>query len=150
MIAFLEQYSPIIQALFGTLFTWSVTALGASMVFFTKEVSRNLLNGLLGFASGVMIAASYWSLLAPAIELSQNLPVPAWVPATVGFMAGGIFLWGVDKVLPHLHLGFPNEDAEGLQTSWRRSVLLVLAITLHNIPEGPPTPPAQCPTPGTV
>jgi ZIP family zinc transporter len=91
---------------------------------------------MLGFAAGVMIAASYWSLLAPAIALSEGKSLPAWVPAVVGFMAGGLFLWAVDKVLPHLHLGFATEEAEGLKTSWHRSVLLVSAITLHNIPEG--------------
>jgi ZIP family zinc transporter len=91
---------------------------------------------MLGFAAGVMIAASYWSLLAPAIEMSADGPFPKWFPAAAGFMAGGIFLWAVDKILPHLHLGLPSTEAEGIKTSWQRSVLLVLAITLHNIPEG--------------
>lgn len=91
-----------------------------------------MLDGMLGFAAGVMIAASYWSLLAPAIEMSGG----SWVPAAVGFMSGGIFLWSVDKILPHIHPGFPSSKAEGIKTSWQRSVLLVLAITLHNIPEG--------------
>jgi ZIP family zinc transporter len=129
--------NPVWQALFATLFTWFLTALGAGVVFFFRTIKRKLLDAMLGFAAGVMIAASYWSLLAPAIAMAEEAGnLPAWVPATVGFMAGGIFLWLTDKVLPHLHLGFPNEDAEGIQTSWRRSVLLVLAITLHNIPEG--------------
>jgi zinc transporter, ZIP family len=136
MIAFFEQFSPIIQALIGTLFTWFVTALGASLVFFTKDVSRKLLDGLLGLASGVMIAASFWSLLEPAIELSQDLVVPLWFPAFVGFLLGGGFLWLVDKLLPHLHLGKDITQAEGVKTSWERSVLLITAITLHNIPEG--------------
>lgn len=136
MIAFLEQYSPIVQALFGTLFTWGVTALGAGMIFFTKEVSRKLLDGMLGFASGVMIAASYWSLLAPAIEMSEGLSVPSWLPAVSGFLLGGGFLFLVDKLLPHLHTGGDVEYTEGPKTSWQRSVLLVTAITLHNIPEG--------------
>jgi ZIP family zinc transporter len=91
---------------------------------------------MLGFAAGVMIAASYWSLLAPAIEMAAEGSLPEWVPATVGFLSGGGFLWIIDKILPHLHLGFPVEEAEGIKTSWHRSVLLVLAITLHNIPEG--------------
>ncbi len=91
---------------------------------------------MLGFAAGVMIAASYWSLLAPAIEMAEASNVPAWLPATTGFLLGGTFLWIVDKFLPHLHLGFPEEEAEGVYTTWRRSILLVLAITLHNIPEG--------------
>ncbi len=136
MIKFIEGFNPIIQALFGTLFTWAVTAAGAAMVFTTKDISRKLLDGMLGFAAGVMIAASYWSLLAPAIEMSASLNVPEWLPATTGFLAGGAFLWGVDKLLPHLHLGLPMSEAEGIKTSWQRSVLLVLAITLHNIPEG--------------
>ncbi|MCD4671082.1 MAG: ZIP family metal transporter [Anaerolineaceae bacterium] len=136
MIQALAGFSPVIQALFATLFTWFVTALGAATIFATKDVSRKLLNGMLGFAAGVMIAASYWSLLAPAIEMSASLSVPEWFPATVGFLLGGGFLWVVDKILPHLHLGLPMSEAEGIKTSWQRSVLLVLAITLHNIPEG--------------
>ncbi|MEA3327469.1 MAG: ZIP family metal transporter, partial [Chloroflexota bacterium] len=134
MVAFVEQYSPIIQALMGTFFTWGVTALGSAMVFLTKEVSRKLLDGMLGFASGVMIAASYWSLLAPAIELSHNLAMPAWFPAVSGFLLGGAFLFIVDKLLPHLHMG--QSEPEGPKTSWQRSILLITAITLHNIPEG--------------
>ena len=136
MIAFIEQYNPIIQALMGTLFTWGVTALGAAMIFVTKDVSRKVLDGMLGFASGVMIAASYWSLLAPAIEMSEGLAVPAWFPAVVGFLLGGIFLFAVDKLLPHLHPGRDITEAEGPKTSWQRSILLITAITLHNIPEG--------------
>jgi len=134
MIAFMEQFSPIIQALLGTLFTWALTALGAALVFLTKDVSRKMLNGLLGFASGVMIAASYWSLLAPAIELSENLAVPSWFPALTGFLLGGAFLFLVDKLLPHMHMS--QTDPEGPKSSWQRSVLLITAITLHNIPEG--------------
>lgn len=136
MIAFLERFSPIIQALFATLFTWAITAAGAAGVFLSKEISRKVLDGLLGFASGVMIAASYFSLLAPAIGLSEGLSVPVWVPAVVGFLLGGLFLFMVDKLLPHLHVGQEINQAEGLKSSWQRSVLLVLAITLHNIPEG--------------
>ena len=128
--------NPILQALLATLFTWFVTALGASIVFFFKTINRKVLDGMLGFAAGVMIAASFWSLLAPAIEMAEESNLPSWIPATVGFLAGAVFLWGIDKILPHLHLGFPMKDAEGIKTSWQRSVLLVLAITLHNIPEG--------------
>ena len=136
MIAFLEQFSPVIQALFATFFTWGVTALGAAGVFLSKEISRKLLDGMLGFAAGVMIAASYWSLLAPAIEISESLGVPSFLPPAIGFMTGGIVLWGIDRVLPHLHLNMPAETAEGVKTTWHRSILLVLAITMHNIPEG--------------
>jgi ZIP family zinc transporter len=128
--------SPILQALLATCFTWFLTALGSAVVFVFKRINRQLLDGMLGFAAGVMIAASYWSLLAPAIEMAEGSSLPAWVPATVGFLLGGAFLWGVDKLLPHLHVGFPMEEVEGIETSWRRSVLLVMAITLHNIPEG--------------
>jgi len=136
MIDWFSNLSPIVQALLATCFTWFVTALGASAVFFFKTVSRKVLDGMLGFAAGVMIAASYWSLLAPAIEMTAEAGGIPWIPATVGFLLGGAFLWGIDKLLPHLHLGYPTEDAEGIQTSWHRSILLVLAITLHNFPEG--------------
>ncbi len=132
----LTNVDPIVQALLATCFTWFVTALGASAVFFFRTVNRKVLDGMLGFAAGVMIAASYWSLLAPAIEMAEEAGGIPWLPATVGFLLGGAFLWGVDKVLPHLHIGYPTEEAEGVQTTWRRSVLLVLAITLHNFPEG--------------
>jgi ZIP family zinc transporter len=128
--------SPIVQALLATCFTWGMTALGAGMVFFFKTINRQVLDGMLGFAAGVMIAASYWSLLAPAIEMAEGSGLPAWLPATGGFLLGGAFLWIVDKILPHLHLGYPDEEAEGIKTTWERSVLLVLAITLHNVPEG--------------
>jgi ZIP family zinc transporter len=128
--------SPILQALLGTLFTWFVTALGAGMVFFFRSVNRRLLNAMLGFAAGVMIAASFWSLLVPALEMAAGGSLPEWIPAAAGFLLGGAFLWAVDRILPHLHLGSPIEDAEGLHTTWQRSILLVLAITMHNIPEG--------------
>ncbi|MHB1296098.1 MAG: ZIP family metal transporter [Anaerolineae bacterium] len=120
------------QALMGTLFTWFVTALGAVPVFFTKRVDRRLLDSMLGLASGVMIAASFWSLLAPAIELSDG----AFLPAVIGFLLGGAVLRGVDRVLPHVHPSMRNAEVEGVKTTWQRSTLLVLAITLHNIPEG--------------
>ena len=136
MFEYFADLHPVYQALIATLFTWFMTALGAGLVFFFKTIKRNALDAMLGFAAGVMIAASYWSLLAPAIEMAEGSNLPAWVPATSGFLAGGAFLWVVDKLLPHLHPGFPIEEAEGLSTSWHRSVLLVLAITIHNIPEG--------------
>lgn len=132
----LLDYNPILLALFATLFTWFLTALGAGMVFFFKTIEKKVLNSMLGFASGVMIAASFWSLLNPAIEMAEGGSVPSWVPAVVGFLAGGAFLLLIDKILPHLHMGLPRDKAEGIETSWKRSVLLVLAITLHNIPEG--------------
>ncbi|RZN39410.1 MAG: ZIP family metal transporter [Methanophagales archaeon ANME-1-THS] len=136
MINLLQSLHPVIQTLLATSFTWLMTTFGAALVFLARDVSRRVLDGLLGFAAGVMIAASYWSLLAPAIELSAGKDIPVWVPVTTGFLLGGIFLRGVDILLPHLHIDLPLEEAEGLKTSWRRSTLLVLAITIHNIPEG--------------
>jgi ZIP family zinc transporter len=136
MVEWFQGLHPILQALLATCFTWFVTALGASVVIFFKSINRQVLDTMLGFAAGVMVAASYWSLLAPAIEMAEESNGPSWVPATVGFLLGGAFLYAVDKVLPHLHLGYPTSQAEGLKTSWQRSVLLVLAITLHNFPEG--------------
>lgn len=106
------------------------------MVFFFKTINRKVLDGMLGFAAGVMMAASCWSLLIPAIDMSEGGIFPAWFPATSGFLLGAMFLWSVDKILPHLHPGFPMQQSEGIKTSWQKSVLLVLAITLHNIPEG--------------
>ena len=128
--------NPIIAALLATCFTWAMTAVGAAGVFFFKTVNKRVLNAMLGFAAGIMIAASFWSLLAPAIEMSEGGPLPSWFPAVVGFLVGGLFLWIIDRILPHLHIGQPTEAAEGLKTQWQRSVLLVLAITLHNFPEG--------------
>ncbi len=132
----LNDYNPVLMALFATLFTWLVTALGAAMVFFFKTINKRILNAMLGFAAGVMIAASFWSLLKPAIEMAEASGGISWIPAVVGFLSGGAFLLLIDKILPHLHLGMPVEKAEGIKTSWERSVLLILAITLHNIPEG--------------
>ena len=105
MLSFFERFTPIVQALFGSLFTWGMTALGAAGVFLSKEVNQKVLDGMLGFASGVMIAASYFSLLSPAVEMSAGLTVPQWFPAVIGFLTGGVFLWMVDKILPHLHPG---------------------------------------------
>jgi ZIP family zinc transporter len=136
MPAWFATLSPIVQALLATLFTWLLTALGAAGVFSVRSMSRRVLDGMLGFAAGVMIAASYWSLLAPAIEMAEAMGIPSWLPAVTGFLAGGAFLWLVDKLLPHLHPGMPLSRAEGPRTGWQRSVLLVLAITIHNIPEG--------------
>ena len=116
---------PVIQALLATTFTWAVTALGAAGVFAAKQLSRRTLDGMLGFAAGVMIAASYWSLLAPAIEMSEGKDIPIWVPPAVGFLVGGIFLWGIDKMLPHLHIGFSAEETEGIKTSWRWTTLIM-------------------------
>jgi len=135
-VAWFVDLNPVVQALLATLFTWAVTALGAGTVFLFRSLNQKVLDGMLGFAAGVMIAASYWSLLAPAIEMSERGSLPSWVPATGGFVIGAAFLRIVDAVLPHLHLFAEDGEAEGISTNWRRTVLLVLAITLHNIPEG--------------
>jgi ZIP family zinc transporter len=124
------------QALVAGVFTWSVTALGAAAVFLAKDVSQRVLDTALGFTAGVMMAASFWSLLAPSIALAEEMGMVPWVPAVVGFVTGGAFLRLSDHLLPHLHLFSPLSEAEGISTQWRKSVLLVLAITLHNIPEG--------------
>lgn len=136
MIQWISQFTPVTQAFIGTMFTWGVTALGAGLVFFFKKINKDVLNGMLGFAAGVMIAASFWSLLAPGIEMAEELGQTPWLTAAIGFLGGGIFLFIVDKLLPHLHRGMDTSQAEGIKTSWQRSILLILAITLHNIPEG--------------
>lgn len=138
MLETFSHFSPVLQALIAGLFTWSCTVVGASFVFFFKNVNRKVLDIMSGFAAGVMIAASFWSLLAPSIAHAEesgygNL---SWVPATVGFLLGGAFLRLTDRIIPHLHLGEPLENREGPQTSASKSLLLFLAITIHNIPEG--------------
>lgn len=126
------------QALLATTFTWLLTALGASLVLVFKDMSRRWLDFLLGFTGGVMVAASFWSLLTPAIEMSEETygKALAWIPAAVGFIAGAGFIYIIDKNIPHLHLNANISEKEGLKTTWDRTILLVLAITLHNIPEG--------------
>jgi len=138
--------NPVLAALLGTLFTYGVTALGASLVFVFKDVPKKVFNGMLGFSAGVMIAASFWSLLNPGIALAEEIQTEftigtlqhflftPWIQATIGFLAGGLLILLVDKYLPHEHVSTHHQ--EGVKTSWRRSILLVLAITLHNIPEG--------------
>jgi ZIP family zinc transporter len=131
-----EPLNPLLQATLAGIFTWLVTALGAASVFFTRRISGALLDAMLGFAAGVMLAASFWSLLRPATELAASIGQPAWLPATGGFLLGAAFLRLADAVLPHLHPDLPLQQAEGIRTTWERTTLLVLAITLHNIPEG--------------
>jgi ZIP family zinc transporter len=135
--AFFSDLDPVLAALIATTFTWLVTAAGASLVFFFRNMHRGVLDGMLGFTGGVMVAASFWSLLNPSIELSEKLfPQMPWMPAAVGFLAGALFLYFLDKKLPHLHINFKDEEKEGVKTQLHRTTLLVLAITLHNIPEG--------------
>ncbi|MDD4572644.1 MAG: ZIP family metal transporter [Sphaerochaeta sp.] len=127
---------PILMALIATLGTWGMTALGASLVFFFKTIKDHVMNSMLGFASGVMIAASFWSLLAPAIEMAEGGPLPPFLVAAIGFILGGAFLWLSDRLLPHAHFGSKPGETEGIPSHMRRSILLVLSITMHNIPEG--------------
>jgi len=132
----LLESNPIIQSLIAGLFTWFITALGSAGVFLFKTINRWILDASLGFSAGVMIAASFWSLLAPSIELSKNIGLIIWVPPLVGFLLGGLFLWTLDKILPHVHINELKVNAEGIKTSWHKTILLFIAITLHNIPEG--------------
>ena len=134
LIDYLKSIDPILAAFYATMFTWIVTAAGASLVFFFKTMNRAVLDGMLGFTGGVMVAASYWSLLAPAIEMSKGEGFVKVIPAASGFLMGALFLFALDKTLPHLHINF--KETEGIKSPWQRTTLLVLAITLHNIPEG--------------
>jgi len=134
IIDYFSSIDPILAAFYATMFTWFLTALGASFVFFFKNMNRIVLDGMLGFTGGVMIAASFWSLLSPAIEMSEGEGFIKVIPAAVGFLLGAMFIFGLDKILPHLHINF--KETEGMKSPWQRTTLLVLAITLHNIPEG--------------
>ena len=134
IIDYFSSIDPILAAFYATMFTWFLTALGASFVFFFKNMNRIVLDGMLGFTGGVMIAASFWSLLSPAIEMSKGEGFVKVIPAAVGFLLGAMFIFGLDKILPHLHINF--KETEGMKSPWQRTTLLVLAIALHNIPEG--------------
>ncbi len=136
IINYFESINPILAAFYATLFTWALTALGAALVFLFKGMNRALFDGMLGFTGGVMVAASFWSLLAPGIEMSPGEGFIKVIPAVVGFGLGALFLFGLDKVLPHLHVNFKESEKEGVKTPWHKTTLLVLAITMHNIPEG--------------
>jgi len=136
VIEYFESIDPILAAFYATLFTWAMTALGAGLVFFFKKMNRAFFDGMLGFTGGVMVAASFWSLLAPGIEMSPGEGFVKVIPAAVGFFLGAIMLFGLDKVMPHLHVNFKEDEKEGVKTQLHRTTLLVLAITLHNIPEG--------------
>jgi len=137
LVKYFPDIDPVLAALYATTFTWLLTAAGASLVFFFKSMNRGVLDAMLGFTGGVMVAASFWSLLNPAIEMSEKTyPSMPWMPAAVGFLFGALFIFGLDKVMPHLHINFGDDEKEGVKTQWHRTTLLVLAITLHNIPEG--------------
>lgn len=134
IVEWFENISPVSAAFYATVFTWALTALGASFVFLFKTMNRTVLDGMLGFTGGVMVAASFWSLLSPAIEMSVGEGFSKVIPASSGFLLGALFIFALDKMLPHLHINF--QETEGRKTPWQRTTLLVLAITLHNIPEG--------------
>lgn len=136
IITYFQELDPILAAFLATIFTWGLTALGASLVFLFKTMNRAFFDGMLGFTGGVMVAASFWSLLAPGIEMSPGEGFVKVIPAVTGFAMGAFFLFGLDKILPHLHVNFQMSEKEGIKTPWHKSTLLTLAITLHNIPEG--------------
>ena len=132
-MSWFENLNPIVQALIATTFTWGVTALGALMVCFFKNINKKVLNTILGFSAGVMLAASFWSLLSPAIELSNELGYIAWLLPTIGFIVGGLFVLFSDRFLDKV---LKNNRSLKSADSLKRSILLVSAITVHNIPEG--------------
>lgn len=138
MISFLENINPIIGALLATLFTWAVTALGASIVFFFKKVNKNIMDAMLGFAGGVMIAASFWSLLSPAIEMAESLNMTAWLIVFIGFFSGGLLLYIGDKVFNYFdkRISKQSNKDNNKVNSFKRCLMLIFSITLHNIPEG--------------
>lgn len=150
IIAYFESINPILGAFYATLFTWGVTAFGASFVFFFKKMNRGVFDGMLGFTGGVMVAASVWSLIIPAIEIGEDKTMKALgdqalgladkvgylMPVILGFSLGALFIYGIDKIMPHLHVNFKDTETEGVKTDWHRTTLLTLAITMHNIPEG--------------
>ncbi len=136
IIQYFESINPVLAAFYASLFTWILTALGASLVFFFKGMNRGLLDGMLGFTGGVMVAASFWSLLAPGKAMSPGEGFVKVLPSAIGFGLGALFLYGLDKILPHLHINFKESEKEGIKSPWHRTTLLVSAITMHNIPEG--------------
>ena len=136
IIAYFESIDPVMAALYASLFTWGLTAIGASSVFLFKTMNRAVLDGMLGFTGGIMVAASFWSLLAPGIEMSPGAGFAKVWPSAIGFFLGALFIFVLDKILPHLHINFKESGKEGIKTPWHRATLLTLAITLHNIPEG--------------
>ena len=129
MSNFIFTLNPIIQALIATIFTWGVTALGAALVFMFKKVHKNLLDGMLGIAAGVMVAASFWSLLSPSITMAENLHMNTMLVVSIGFLAGGLLLFIGDKVMKSI-------EKRGNHSTNKRVLMLITSITLHNIPEG--------------
>ena len=136
LVLWMESLGPVKAALIATIFTWLMTTAGASLVVFFKSMHRRWFDGMLGFTGGVMVAASFWSLLSPSIEMSEGDGFLKVIPASTGFLFGALFIYMLDKLTPHLHINFKEDEAEGPKTDWHSTTLLVLAITLHNIPEG--------------
>ncbi len=136
MLDYLLDAPVLVQALAGGVFAWLAGLLGAAFILAGKDFSQKVFDAMLGFAGGIMLAAVFWSLLEPALEMAREGSLPFWLSPTLGVAAGALFLAFLDRILPHLHLNLPKAEAEGPKTGWQRSVLLVMAITLHNIPEG--------------
>lgn len=134
MINFFNNLNPVIQALIATIFTWSVTLLGAALVFFFKKVNKNIMDGMLGFAAGVMIAASFWSLLSPAIEMAESLKMISWLVVFLGFFSGGLLLFVGDKLFDHFDRKLSKNRNKS--SSMKRVLMLIFSITIHNVPEG--------------
>jgi len=132
----LESAHPLFQAFIAGIFLWILTAAGASLTFFTKEPKRKFLDAMLGFAGGIMLSASFWSLLLPSMNMAEEKFNPVWFPASAGFLMGSLFIYILDKIIPHLHLWDPVEESEGIKTEFNKATLLILAMSLHNFPEG--------------
>lgn len=133
---FFEKQNPIIAASIATIFSWFITAIGSACVFFFKTINRVIFDIILGFTGGIMIAASFWSLINPAIEMTNGIGFNKVIPSAIGFILGALFMFFFDKLLPHLHLNFKTIKSEGIKNRFQKTTLLILAITLHNIPEG--------------
>ncbi len=137
IVQWFETVDPVMAAFVATTFTWLITASGASLVFFFKSMNRAVLDIALGFTGGVMVAASIWSLIMPALEMSAGEGIAKVGPTVIGFLLGALFIFALDKLIPHIHLNYEKvSEAEGPKTKINKTLLLVLAITLHNIPEG--------------
>lgn len=131
MINWFIGLSPVYQALLATIFTWLITAIGASLVFFMKKINKTFMDGMLGFAAGVMISASFFSLLSPAIDMATSLNINVWLILALGFFSGGLLLFISDNIYKHYNKKYSKKS-----DSFKRCLMLIFSITLHNIPEG--------------
>lgn len=134
MIDYFLSFPYYVQALIATLFTWAITALGASVVFLFKKANKSILDAMLGFSAGVMIAATFWSLLSPAIEMAEGLKMNAWVTVSIGFLLGGLLLFIGDKIFDKI-MNKKEKDFKK-SSSFKRCLMLISSVTLHNIPDG--------------